>query len=53
MSDEASPYGYVPYPDTVLEGFYAEAIKNGLNVMRIFDALNDLDNVKESIRVLS
>ncbi len=43
-------FGYVPYPDSVLEGFYKEAIKNGLNVMRIFDALNDIDNVKESIR---
>ena len=46
-------FGYVPYPDTVLEGFYKEAIKNGLNVMRIFDALNDLDNVKESIRMIN
>lgn len=46
-------FGYVPYPDTVLEGFYAEAIRNGLNVMRIFDALNDLDNVKESIRMIN
>ncbi len=45
-------FGYVPYPDSVLEGFYKEAIKNGLNVMRIFDALNDLDNVKESIRMI-
>lgn len=35
-------FGYVPYPDEVLRGFYEEAIKNGLNVMRIFDALNDL-----------
>lgn len=26
-------FGYVPYPDYVLEGFYKEAIKNGLNVM--------------------
>ena len=46
-------FGYVPYPDTVLEGFYKEAIKNGLNVMRIFDALNDIDNVKESIRLIN
>ena len=43
----------MPYPDSVLEGFYKEAIKNGLNVMRIFDALNDLDNVKESIRMIN
>ena len=46
-------FGYVPYPDTVLEGFYKEAISNGLNVMRIFDALNDIDNVKESIRLIN
>lgn len=46
-------FGYVPYPDTVLKGFYEEAIKNGLNVMRIFDALNDIDNVKESIRLIN
>ncbi|MDE6134193.1 MAG: carboxylase, partial [Muribaculaceae bacterium] len=46
-------FGYVPYPDTVLEGFYKEAIANGLNVMRIFDALNDIDNVKESIRLIN
>ena len=46
-------FGYVPYPDSVLEGFYKEAIKNGLSVMRIFDALNDIDNVKESIRLIN
>ena len=46
-------FGYVPYPDYVLEGFYKEAIANGLNVMRIFDASNDIDNVKESIRLIN
>ena len=46
-------FGYVPYPDYVLEGFYKEAIASGLNVMRIFDALNDIDNVKESIRLIN
>lgn len=46
-------FGYVPYPDYVLEGFYKEAIKNGLNVMRIFDALNDLDNIRESVRLIN
>lgn len=46
-------FGYNPYPDSVLEGFYKEAIKNGLNVMRIFDALNDIDNVRESIRMIN
>ncbi len=46
-------FGYVPYPDYVLRGFYEEAIKNGLNVMRIFDALNDIDNVRESIKMIN
>lgn len=46
-------FGYVPYPDYVLRGFYEEAIKNGLNVMRIFDALNDIDNVKNSIKMIN
>lgn len=46
-------FGYVPYPDSVLEGFYKKAIENGLNVMRIFDALNDIDNVRESIKMIN
>lgn len=46
-------FGYVPYPNSVLEGFYKQAMKNGLNVMRIFDALNDLENVKDSIKVIN
>ena len=46
-------FGYVPYPDYVLEGFYKKAIENGLNVMRIFDALNDINNIKESIRMIN
>ena len=46
-------FGYVPYPNSVLEGFYKEAIKNGLNVMRIFDALNDIDNIKDSIKMIN
>lgn len=46
-------FGYVPYPDYVLEGFYKEAIKNGLNIMRIFDALNDIDNIKSSVKMIN
>lgn len=46
-------FGYVPYPDYVLEGFYKKAIENGLNVMRIFDALNDIDNIKESVKMIN
>ena len=43
-------FGYAPYPTNVIEGFYVEAIKNGLGIMRIFDALNDVDNVKSTIK---
>lgn len=46
-------FGYAPYPTNVIEGFYKEAIKSGLTVMRIFDALNDLDNVRESVEIIN
>ena len=46
-------FGYVPYPTSVIEGFYKQAIADGLNVMRIFDALNDLDNVRESVEIIN
>ena len=46
-------FGYVPYPTSVIDGFYKEAIANGLGIMRIFDALNDLDNVKESVEIIN
>lgn len=46
-------FGYAPYPDSVLEGFYKEAVANGLNIMRIFDALNDLNNVKSSVEKIN
>lgn len=42
-------FGYNPYPDNVIDGFCHEAIDSGLGIMRIFDALNDIDNVKSTI----
>lgn len=42
-------FGYAPYPDGVIDGFCKNAIHSGLNVMRIFDALNDIENVKSTI----
>lgn len=42
-------FGYNPYPDDVIEGFCKNSIESGLNIMRIFDALNDIDNMKSSI----
>jgi pyruvate/oxaloacetate carboxyltransferase len=42
-------FGYNPYPENVIEGFNRLAIKSGIDIMRIFDALNDLDNMKSTI----
>lgn len=43
-------FGYNPYPDEVIEGFCRNSIQSGLDIMRIFDALNDLDNMKSTIK---
>lgn len=43
-------FGYNPYPDSVIEGFCKNAVAAGIDIMRIFDALNDIDNMKSSIR---
>ena len=41
--------GYKNYADDVLELFVKKAIKNGLDRIRTFDALNDLRNLEKSI----
>ena len=43
-------FGYAPYTDDIIEGFSRNAIKSGLGIMRIFDALNDVDNIKSTIK---
>ena len=43
-------FGYAPYTDEIIEGFCRNAIESGLGIMRIFDALNDVDNVKSTIK---
>ena len=43
-------FGYNPYPDGVIEGFCRNAVRSGIDIMRIFDALNDIDNMKSTIR---
>jgi len=43
-------FGYNPYPEEVIEGFNRLAIKSGIGIMRIFDALNDVENMKSTIR---
>ncbi|MTI48157.1 oxaloacetate decarboxylase subunit alpha [Sporosalibacterium faouarense] len=42
--------GYKNYPDDVVEEFIKKAIKNGIDIIRIFDALNDIRNLKTAIR---
>ncbi len=43
--------GYRHYPDDVLEEFIKKAVANGIDIIRIFDALNDLRNMEKSIQV--
>jgi len=43
-------FGYAPYPDDIIEGFCRNSIESGLGIMRIFDALNDINNVKSSVK---
>lgn len=45
-------FGYNPYPDSVIEGFCTNAVQSGVDVMRIFDALNDIDNMTSSIEAV-
>jgi len=42
--------GYRIYPDDVLEAFVVEAVKAGLDIFRIFDALNDIRNLEAAMR---
>lgn len=42
--------GYKHYPDDVVESFVQKSIENGIDIMRIFDALNDLRNIESSVR---
>ena len=41
--------GYKHYSDDVVRRFVRTAVKNGIDIIRIFDALNDLDNLKVAI----
>ncbi len=43
-------FGYSPYPDDVISGFNRNAIQSGISIMRIFDALNDLDNIRSTVK---
>lgn len=42
--------GYRPYSDDVVEFFVKKAIENGIDIIRCFDALNDLRNMQQAVR---
>lgn len=42
--------GYKNYADDVVEEFVRLSLKNGIDIIRIFDALNDLRNIETAVR---
>ena len=45
--------GYRNYADDVVEKFIELAIGNGIQILRIFDALNDFRNIKTAIKAVT
>lgn len=43
--------GYKHYPDDVLIEFIKRAVGNGIDIIRIFDALNDIRNLETAMSV--
>ncbi len=41
--------GYTPYPEQVTTAFVAEAARTGIDVFRVFDALNDVSQMRPAI----
>jgi len=41
--------GYKHYPDDVVRAFIRKAVENGIDIIRIFDALNDLRNIEVAV----
>jgi oxaloacetate decarboxylase alpha subunit len=44
--------GYKHYPDDILEHFIIAAKRNGIDVFRIFDALNDIRNMESAMQIV-
>ncbi|MFC8304178.1 pyruvate carboxylase [Specibacter sp. NPDC057265] len=44
--------GYTPYPTAVTDAFVQEAAASGIDIFRIFDALNDVDQMEPAIRAV-
>ncbi|MGK0465333.1 MAG: oxaloacetate decarboxylase alpha subunit, partial [Clostridium sp.] len=38
--------GYKHYPDDIVEKFIEKAVENGIDIIRVFDALNDVRNLE-------
>ncbi|WP_062133782.1 pyruvate carboxylase [Demequina aestuarii] len=44
--------GYTPYPDEVAQAFVEEATETGIDIFRIFDALNDVEQMRPAIEAV-
>ena len=44
--------GYRHYEDGVVDRFVDKAAENGMDVFRVFDALNDIRNIRQSVRAV-
>ncbi|MEM9896199.1 MAG: pyruvate carboxylase, partial [Bacteroidota bacterium] len=44
--------GYTAYPDNLIEKFIEKAAENGMDIFRIFDSLNWIENMKVSIKAV-
>jgi len=42
--------GYKHYADDVVDAFVAKSIENGIDIVRIFDALNDTRNIEKAVK---
>ena len=42
--------GYRPYADDVVEYFVQKSVANGIDIIRIFDCLNDLRNLETAVK---
>lgn len=42
--------GYKHYADDVVDAFVKKSIENGIDVIRIFDALNDIRNIEQAMK---
>ena len=41
--------GYKHYPDDIVRAFVRKSVENGIDIIRIFDALNDLRNIEVAV----